>query len=152
VGNAAGIKERKIEMADSKLAKGEMPDATPPEKRDEEKDNPWVQALAVVGGVALYVLLGLLLWGVLDLYIKPQDSGEKKDLVQALGLIMAGVAGAIGIYLYLARTADNSGKLTSHPEEHRAEPTSHRARSAHGALHPRHRPTPGDGRRWKPTA
>jgi membrane protein involved in colicin uptake len=50
------------------------------------------------GGIIAYLLFGLLLWWVLDRYIDPQDSGEKKDLVQALSLIMAGVAGAIGIY------------------------------------------------------
>ena len=35
---------------------------------------------------------------LLDWYINPGDPSEKKDLVQALALIMAGVAGAIGVY------------------------------------------------------
>jgi hypothetical protein len=56
------------------------------------------QALSVVGGVALYVLFGLLLWWALDRYIQPTDSTQKKDLMQAWGFIMAGVAGGVGIY------------------------------------------------------
>jgi hypothetical protein len=36
---------------------------------------------------------------MLDWYIGPETSGQKKDLVQALGLITAGVAGALGIYM-----------------------------------------------------
>jgi hypothetical protein len=40
------------------------------------------------------VVLGL----ILDWYIDPQTSTQKKDLVQALGLITAGVAGAVGIF------------------------------------------------------
>jgi hypothetical protein len=35
---------------------------------------------------------------ILDWYINPQTSTQKKDLIQALGLITAGVAGAVGIY------------------------------------------------------
>jgi hypothetical protein len=35
---------------------------------------------------------------ILDWYIDPQTSTQKKDLVQALGLITAGVAGAVGIF------------------------------------------------------
>lgn len=61
-------------------------------------ENPWFQAGLFGVGLALYILLGIILWGVLDWYINPQDSTEKKDLIQALGLIMAGVAGAIGIF------------------------------------------------------
>ena len=34
----------------------------------------------------------------MDWYIDPQTSTQKKDLVQALGLITAGVAGAVGIF------------------------------------------------------
>ncbi len=38
-------------------------------------------------------------WGMdTGLVIDPKTSGQKKDLVQALGLITAGVAGAFGIY------------------------------------------------------
>jgi hypothetical protein len=46
----------------------------------------------------VYLLLGVLLALLLDWYINPGDPSEKKDLVQALALIMAGVAGAIGVY------------------------------------------------------
>jgi hypothetical protein len=38
------------------------------------------------------------LWFVLDSYIDPKTSAQKKDLVQALGFITAGVAGAVGIF------------------------------------------------------
>jgi hypothetical protein len=58
----------------------------------------WGQLLVFAIGLALYLLLGQLLWWRLDLYINPQDSAQKKDLVQALALIMAGVAGVIGIF------------------------------------------------------
>jgi len=58
-----------------------------------------------VGGLALYILLGLFLWWLLQRYVDPsaiknpsKEATAKKDLLQALGLIMAGVAGAIGIY------------------------------------------------------
>jgi uncharacterized protein YjbI with pentapeptide repeats len=58
-----------------------------------------------VGGLALYFLLGLFLWWLLQRYVDPsaikdpsKEATAKKDLLQALGLIMAGVAGAIGIY------------------------------------------------------
>jgi hypothetical protein len=46
-------------------------------------------------GIALF---GLFLGLILDWYIDPQTSTQKKDLVQALGLITAGVAGAVGIF------------------------------------------------------
>ena len=49
-------------------------------------------------GTLFYVLFGLVLWWGLDRYIQPSSSTEKRDLVQALGLIMAGVAGGVGIY------------------------------------------------------
>jgi hypothetical protein len=85
VGYAASAKERKAEMTESK----------PPEDRDENEQVEWYertryQFLLFAGGIIVYLLFGLLLWWVLDWYINPQDSGEKKDLVQALGLIMAG--------------------------------------------------------------
>jgi hypothetical protein len=63
-----------------------------------DKKKTWFQGLVFVVGVLAYLLLGLGLWWVLDQYIKPQDSGEKKDLIQALGLIMAGLAGIVGVY------------------------------------------------------
>jgi hypothetical protein len=47
------------------------------------------------GGIVLFVLVGG--W-FLDWYIEPRTSGQKKDLVQALGLLTAGVAGAVGIF------------------------------------------------------
>src|SRR3954464_8467582 len=47
---------------------------------------------------ALYILFGLLLWWGLDHYIQPTSSTQKKDLTQAFGFIMAGVAGVAGVY------------------------------------------------------
>ena len=43
------------------------------------------------------VVVGTLLY-LLDWYIDPRTSTEKKDLVQALGLITVGTAGAVGIF------------------------------------------------------
>src|SRR5215204_1348358 len=61
-----------------------------------------VQVLVFLGVLALYLLLGVALWWILDWYIDPGNaevpSTAKKDLFQALGLTMAGVAGAIGVY------------------------------------------------------
>ena len=84
------------------------------EEGDEQRDNPrpettweairrwfkgnWAQSLILVGVLLVYLLIGLVLWWFLDRYINPQGSTAKKDLIQALGLIMAGLAGAIGIY------------------------------------------------------
>jgi hypothetical protein len=90
VSNAASGKERKAEMTDSK----------PPSISEERQDEKWYdrtryQVLLFVGGTALFVLAGGL---ILDWYIEPRTSGQKKDLVQALGLLTAGVAGAVGIF------------------------------------------------------
>ena len=53
------------------------------------------QVLFFAAGITLFgIVLGL----ILDWYINPQTSTQKKDLVQALGLITAGVAGAVGIF------------------------------------------------------
>ena len=77
-----------------------MTDTKPTEDRNEKEkeegyERTWYQVLLFVGGI---VLFGLVLGLILHLYIDPQNSTEKKDLVQALALIMAGVAGAIGVY------------------------------------------------------
>jgi hypothetical protein len=60
------------------------------------------QILGFVGVIALYILLGFLLWRFLDWYIDPGNAKEpstaKKDLFQALGFILAGTAGVVGIY------------------------------------------------------
>jgi hypothetical protein len=69
----------------------------------DQKPKKWhqrekVQPFLFVAGVLIYLLIGLILWSGLDWYINPHSSGQKKDLIQALGLIMAGLAGAGGIY------------------------------------------------------
>jgi hypothetical protein len=90
VSNAASGKERRAEMTDSK----------PIEDRDENEQEEWHertrnQILMFAVGI---VLFGLVLGLILDWYIDPQTSTQKKDLVQALGLITAGVAGAVVIF------------------------------------------------------
>ena len=118
VNNAAPGKERKAEMRDPKppaqrgeqehQRRGSAPRqrrarlSTPyrPNVRDKQVQEEWYertlyQILLFAGGIALF---GLVLGLVLDWYINPQTSAQKKDLVQALGLITAGVAGAVGIF------------------------------------------------------
>jgi uncharacterized protein HemX len=90
VGYAASGKERKAEMTDSK----------PTEDRADKEQEVWYertryQILLFAIGIALF---GLVLGLILDWYIAPKNSTQKKDLVQALGLITAGVAGAVGIF------------------------------------------------------
>jgi hypothetical protein len=93
----------------------------PPSERDEHQaQQKWYertryQVLLFAGGIALFVLVAG--W-VLDWYIEPKTSGERKDLVQALGLITAGVAGAVGIYFTwrgqrLARKAQEENQKTT---------------------------------------
>lgn len=79
---------------------------------DEREKNSLLKKLrentvfGFIVAIVVYVLLGLLLWRVLDWYIAPgsiTDDASKaatarKDLFQALGLIMAGLAGGIGVY------------------------------------------------------
>jgi uncharacterized protein YjbI with pentapeptide repeats len=71
------------------------------EQRDAQKQKKWYERTGYqiplyVGGIILLVVF--VLWLVLDSYIDPQTASQKKDLVQALGLILVGVAAAIGIY------------------------------------------------------
>jgi len=73
--------------------------------------------LAFAGGITLYLVLGACLWWILHLYIDPANaqypSTAKKDLFQALGLIMAGGAGVVGIYftwLGLHQTRESTQK------------------------------------------
>src|SRR5829696_5263538 len=72
------------------------------------------QTVKVGGGIIIAALFGFLLWWLLDLYIKPDEaevpSTAKKDLMQAWGFIMAGVAGGVGVYFTwrnLRSTQDN---------------------------------------------
>jgi hypothetical protein len=85
-------KERYVEMTHSK----------PPEKPNASHSRTTLQAmvhvLVLIGCLAIYILFGLLLWVALNRYIDPQNSTQKGDVVQALALLMAGVAAAVGIY------------------------------------------------------
>ncbi len=65
-------------------------------------------ALLLIVISAGLVFGGFQLWGTLEAYIAPEDATGKKDLVQAFGLIVAGVAGLIGaivglVGLYFSR-------------------------------------------------
>jgi len=64
-----------------------------------------VQVLRFVGVLGLYLLLGLILWRLLEAYVDPsaienpsKEAAAKKDLLQALGFTLVGAAGAVGIY------------------------------------------------------
>jgi Pentapeptide repeats (8 copies) len=77
-----------------------MPDPEAPEEREEQGQEKWYermryQILLFTGGIALFILVGG--W-ILDSYTAPQTPAQKMDLIQALGLITAGVAGAVGIF------------------------------------------------------
>jgi hypothetical protein len=77
-----------------------MTDSKLPEQRGKQGQEKWYgrmryQILLFTGGIALFVLVGG--W-ILDWYIAPHTSAQKMDLIQALGLITAGVAGAVGIF------------------------------------------------------
>jgi hypothetical protein len=71
----------------------------PPDERSEQKNRTASWIIGVVGALVYLGLLALLWWYLDQYYIKPRNPTERKDLVQGLGLIMAGVAGAIGIFL-----------------------------------------------------
>jgi uncharacterized protein YjbI with pentapeptide repeats len=67
-----------------------------------------VIGVAVVVSVAAVVLLGVVLWRVLDTYIDPTSPTEKKDLVQSFAIVVAGVVGSLSAlaavgYLYVSR-------------------------------------------------
>ena len=73
--------------------------AGPPDEQDPKKwfNKTWVQLVGVIGTIILFVLVAGL---ILDWYIAPNpgNSKAKRELVQALALLTAGVAGAFGIY------------------------------------------------------
>jgi hypothetical protein len=102
VSNAAPGKERKTAMTDPKAPEQrddqerQRRGASLEEDKKAELSTPFPpNILLFAGGIALFALvLGL----VLDWYIDPQTSAQKKDLVQAMALIIAGIAGAVGIY------------------------------------------------------
>jgi hypothetical protein len=76
-----------------------------PDSKGLEESNVENVAIAIAVGVVLYLGLGLFLWWFLNGYIDPSSikdpadrASAKKDFLQALGLIMAGVAGAVGVF------------------------------------------------------
>ena len=79
-----------------------MTESKSPEEPKPQRGKAMVKAvihvLVLIGGLALYILFGLVLWWALNQYIDPQNSSQKRDVVQALALLMAGVAAAVGIY------------------------------------------------------
>src|SRR5829696_5346290 len=72
------------------------------------------QALAVVGGITLYILFGLLLWWGLDRYIQPTSSTEKKDLMQTRRPHFGRCRRRSRHLLYLAEPAAHSGKFADY--------------------------------------
>jgi uncharacterized protein HemX len=80
----------------------EITDSKTTQQRNSQRARTGLRAtvhlLVFIGGLALYILLGVVLWWALNRYIGPQSSTQKGDVVQALALLMAGVAAAIGIY------------------------------------------------------
>jgi len=106
-----------------------MTDPKPPsdsgEQQEQEKwyERTRYQILLFAGGIALF---GLVLGLILDWYIDPQTSTQKKDLVQALGLITAGVAGAVGIFFTwrgqrLSREAQEQNQKTTQAQLENAQ-------------------------------
>jgi hypothetical protein len=71
----------------------------PSSKRSKPQNKNWYEKtrfyiLLFAAGVVLFaIIVGL----ILDWYIDPQNSAQRRDLIQALGLITAGAAGAVGI-------------------------------------------------------
>lgn len=70
------------------------------EQRDENEQQKWYertryQVLLFAAGIVLFILVAGF---ILDWYIAPQKATQRKDLAQTLGLITAGVAGAVGIF------------------------------------------------------
>jgi hypothetical protein len=77
-----------------------MADPEASERGDGRAEQKWhertrYRALLFATGVILFLAGG---WYILDWYIDPQKVTHRKDLAQALGLITAGVAGAVGIF------------------------------------------------------
>ncbi len=105
-----------------------MTDTKPASEGSEPQNEKWYertryQILLFAVGIALFVLVGG--W-ILDWYIEPKTSGQKKDLVQALGLITAGVAGAVGIYFTwrgqrLTRQAQEENQRTTQAQLENAQ-------------------------------
>jgi ABC-type multidrug transport system fused ATPase/permease subunit len=105
-----------------------MSEPHPPNVRDKQYKR-LIDILAFLGVVVLYLLIGYVLWRFLNNYIQPRDSGQKKDLVQALGLIMAGLAGAIGIYFTW-----RGQRLTREAQEENQENTQAQLKNAQEQL------------------
>jgi hypothetical protein len=59
-------------------------------------------SIATILGVIVLIVAGVLFWGVLVRYIGPEDSTNRKDVVQVFALIVAGVVGFIGTIVGIA--------------------------------------------------
>ena len=62
-------------------------------------------ALGVTGAIVVYIISGIALWLALNSYVAPASikdpakaASAKKDILQTVGLFMAGVAGGVGVY------------------------------------------------------
>ena len=74
-----------------------MADSTPTEERDGQKDKTRGRVVAAARGIA-YVPFGVVVALLRDQDGNPNSSTRKKGLARALARILAGVAGATGIY------------------------------------------------------
>jgi hypothetical protein len=93
-----------------------MAGAKLPGRQDEQKNSPRVRNLTLVGGIA-YLSVGVVLWRALDAYIATDQSMEKQHLVQALALMMAGVAVIIAIGYCAWRLRQLESWLNQPPQE-----------------------------------
>jgi uncharacterized protein YjbI with pentapeptide repeats len=109
-----------------------MTNPKPPSDTDEQQEpgkryeRTRYHILLFAVGIAIFVIVGAL---VLDWYIDPRTSTQKKDLIQALGLITAGVAGAVGIFFTW-----RGQRLAREAQEHNQKNTLTQLRNAQEQL------------------
>jgi hypothetical protein len=68
-----------------------------PDLRPTREQKLWASGatIAVVLALAIFGLLGFVLWMVLGIYINPRTATERKDLVQSFAIVVAGVVGSL---------------------------------------------------------
>lgn len=100
-----------------------MTDSKPPEQRAEQEQEEWYERTRyqMLMFAVVIVLFGLFLGLILNWYIDPHTSTQKQNLVQALGLITVGAAGAVGIFFTwrgqrLAREAQEENQKNTQEE------------------------------------